>query len=240
MPSCTLHQKTRPGKHACPSLYARSTKWDALIGEGEDEDEDMQFIGGPSVPRDMRYNMFNIHRQRDNFEAIKAVAGKELIHDVYARDPDVDTFWFVGKVARTSDVTADRAVARQWHLIEEHACRLRPNELYPQFGKLQLWVAPGDSEMDVAYRKADLAFSSMDRDAEGAGDVRNVEVGFAGELYENNEDGFRTQRTDEGRAIGPDISGAGRQPTGAELDEMMEELNAQAEKMEAGDVPPVE
>ena len=67
----------------------------------EDEDDDLQF-NGPPVSRDMKYNMFNIQRQRENFESIKTVAGKELTNDVYARDPKTDTFWFIGKVARVS------------------------------------------------------------------------------------------------------------------------------------------
>ncbi len=67
----------------------------------EDEDEDLQFNGSP-VPRDMKYNLFNIKRQRENFESIKAVSGKELINDVYARDSDTDVYWYVGKVARVS------------------------------------------------------------------------------------------------------------------------------------------
>lgn len=46
--------------------------------------------------------MFNIDRQRNNYESMKAVGGKDLVHDVYARDPESDTFWFVGKVARVS------------------------------------------------------------------------------------------------------------------------------------------
>lgn len=46
--------------------------------------------------------MFNIDRQRNNYESMKAVGGKDLVNDVYARDPESDTFWFVGKVARVS------------------------------------------------------------------------------------------------------------------------------------------
>ncbi len=67
----------------------------------EDEDENLQF-NGPPIPRDMQYNLFNIKRQRENFESIKAVSGKELINDVYARDSDTDVYWYVGKVARVS------------------------------------------------------------------------------------------------------------------------------------------
>jgi hypothetical protein len=79
-------------------LYA-SNKWDMLIEE--DEDGELQF-NGPPVPRDMKYNLFNIKRQRENFESIKAVSGKDLTNDVYARDSDTDVFWYVGKVARVS------------------------------------------------------------------------------------------------------------------------------------------
>jgi hypothetical protein len=50
----------------------------------------------------MKYNLFNIDRQRTNFNSIKSVSGKELINDMYARDPESDTFWFIGKVARVS------------------------------------------------------------------------------------------------------------------------------------------
>lgn len=46
--------------------------------------------------------MFNIDRQRKNFESMKAVVGKDLMNDVYARDPETDTFWFIGKVTRVS------------------------------------------------------------------------------------------------------------------------------------------
>ena len=130
------------------------------------------------VPRDMKCNIFNINRQRENFESIKGVAGKDLTNDVYARDGETDTFWFIGKVARVSgeyllqhvflhweiiiadtclfsgilncsDVPIEKSMARQWPMIEEHAARLRPNELYPKWGSIQLWVAPGDSEVDV-------------------------------------------------------------------------------------------
>lgn len=204
---------------------AATDKWDMLIAE--DEEDDLRF-DGPPVPRDMKYIFFNLKRQRENYESIRAIAGKDLTNDVYARDPDADVFWFVGKVARVSDVPLEMAVARQWTMIEEHSARLRPSELYPKWGSLQLWVAPGDSELDVAYCRPEIVFRQMFRDVDGASEVRNVEVGFAGELYENDEEGFRTQRTDDGRAVKPEIqSGDQRQPTEAEMDELMDVLNSQ-------------
>ncbi len=81
------------------SYLHASNKWDMLIDE--DEDEELKFKG-PPVPRDMKYNLFNIKRQRENFESIKAVSGKDLTNDVYARDSDTDVFWYVGKIARVS------------------------------------------------------------------------------------------------------------------------------------------
>ena len=236
-------------------LFAKD-KWDMLIDE--DEDEDLQFIGGPPVPRDMKYNMYNLQKQRGNYESMKAVGGKDIANDVYAKDPEDDTFWFVGKIARVGDVTVERAMARRkslkvlivlslrskthntflsivWPMIEEHAARLRPVELYPKWGKLELWVAPGDSEIDVAYCKPEIQFVQMFREIDGEADisktVRNVEIGFQGELYESNEEGFRTKRTADGRPVKPEVqaTSTARQPTEGELDELMEVLNSQIE-----------
>jgi hypothetical protein len=97
-----------------------------------------------------------------------------------------------------TDVPLEKAIARQYPLIEEHSAHLRPLELYPKRGSIQLWVAPSDSEMDVAYNRPHIQFIQMFRDAKGADTVRNCEVGFAGELYENGEEGFRTKRMEDG------------------------------------------
>lgn len=91
-------------------VSASKNKWDKLI----DEDDEMKFNGGPLVPRDMKYNLINIKRQRENYESIRAVSGLELINDVYCRDTDTTVFWFVGKVARVSDISIEKAIARQW------------------------------------------------------------------------------------------------------------------------------
>ena len=93
-------------------VSASRSKWDELIDE--DEDDAMQFNGGPPVPRDMKYNLINIKRQRENYDSIRMVSGIELINDVYCRDAETSVFWFVGKVARVSDVTIEKAIARQW------------------------------------------------------------------------------------------------------------------------------
>ena len=70
-----------------------------------------------------------------------------------------------------------------------------------------MWVAPGDTEMDVAYNRPTVRFQKMLRahETEGADDVKNSEVGFQGEVYEGGEEGFRTQRTEDGMPLKPEI-----------------------------------
>jgi hypothetical protein len=194
------------------SKTALKDKWDDLVDEDEMEDP---LWRGPPIPRDMRYIEFNLMRQNKNFIAIRAAAGPELTNDVYVRDEDTDVFWFAGKVARISDVSIEKAVARQYPLIEEHAARLRPRELFSKNGLLQIWCAPGDSEMDVAYNRPSVQFVRMRRatEVEGADDVRNVEVGFQGEIYDGDEEGFRTQRTEDGMPLRPEIQPGGQEGT---------------------------
>lgn len=180
-------------------------KWDDL----DDEDDELgdPLWRGPPIPRDMKYNKFNLKRQYKIFNAIRGIGGPEMTNDVYARDPDTDMFWFCGKVARISDVSVEMCVARQYPLIEEHSARLRPRELFDKNGLLELWVAPGDSEMDVAYNRPTVQLKKMLRahETEGADDVKNSEVGFQGEIYEGGEEGFRTQRTEDGMPLKPEI-----------------------------------
>lgn len=210
-----------------PPLFA--TKWDNLIDE--DDDLELEFNGGPPVAKDMKYNFFNIKRMRDNFDAIREVGGKEVTNDVYVRNPEMDTFWFIGKLARVSDVSLELTAARIWPMIEEHAARLRPVDLYPKWGSLEIWTAPGDSELDVAYNRPENTFQKMMRDVDGAADVRIVEVGFQGEVYEKDEEGFRTVRTEDGRPVNPEIQSAAekRQPSDTEMDDVMDMLNSQIE-----------
>jgi hypothetical protein len=103
---------------------------------------------------------------------------------------------------------------------------LRPRELFSKNGLLQLWAAPGDSEMDVAYNRPAAKFIQMHRahEVEGADDVRNVEVGFQGEIYEVDEEGFRSQRTEDGLPLNPEIQPEGEQgiPTGEEINQIID------------------
>jgi hypothetical protein len=176
------------------------SKWDNIIDEDDEDD-------GPPVSPDMRYVPRNIMRQHENFINIREAGGKELTNDVYVRQPGSAVFWFSGKLARVSDVSLEDAVARQWPLIEQHAANLRPRELYAHRGVLEIWTAPGDSELEVAYNQPSIQFLKHAR-AEGGGGgtgVKSVMVGFQGEMYEPGEEGYRTIRTEDGRAAKPEI-----------------------------------
>ena len=201
--------------------------WDKILDEDDDEDI-ASVLGGMEIPRDMQYNQRNCQRQGRNYNAIQQVGGP--IHDVYARDPSNQVFWFVGKIARVSDVSAEQAVRRQWPLIEIHASNLRPLELFAVRGVMELWVAPGDSEMDVAYNRPDVEFTKMSREIEGTETIKNSLMGFQGEVYESGEEGFRTWRLDDGSPARPEIVGPkqdndeSREPTDAEMEQISKAL----------------
>ena len=189
-------------------------------------------VQSSKTPPDMKYIPRHVARQHTNFCDIRDAGGVEMTNDVYVRDPNHNTtsatssssslFWFVGKVARVSDVTLEQCVARQYDLIAQHAVNLRPLELgllssssssASSSLQLELWTAPGDSELRVAYNEPDLVMVKMERDdddddANNGGEASKVNknfVGFQGEIYDQGEEGFRTWRTGDGRAAKPQI-----------------------------------
>ena len=193
-----LDRQTLPTK----TVLQQSRDW---IDEVEYVEDDEEEDSGPPVPPDMKYLSRNVMRQHKHFVAIRQAGGKELTNDVYIREPNSEAFWFVGKVARVSDVTVEQAISRQWSLIETHGSNLRPMELFPKRGSLEIWCAPGDSEIQVAYNEPDLVFTPMKREVEGAEGIKNALIGFQGEIYDPGEEGFRTWRNKEGRAVRPPI-----------------------------------
>ena len=231
-PTVQIARKIAVSRSSTSSLPRFSSKWDNLVDEDDDDDGGLDFGEELPGPRDMRYIEFNIGRQNRNFVDIRTAGGPEMTLDVYSRKPGDDVFWFTGKVARVSDVAPEQAVARQWSLIETHAARLRPIELYPSRGKLELWTAPGDSELDVAYNRPTVQFVQMKRPEEGVDGLDAIKpgfVGFQGEIYEGGEEGFRTWRNDDGTPAKPEIidtpeKGEKRAPTDAEMEDIQELL----------------
>jgi hypothetical protein len=183
----------------------------------------------------MKYLPRNVVRQNQHFVDIREAEGPT--NDIYVRDGTNEIFWFCGKVARVSDISLEECVARQWPLIEQHAANLRPLELSPKKGVLEIWTAPGDSELDIAYNRPEVVMQKMNRDVEPSSGtkIRNMLVGFQGEIYDQGEDGFRTWRTEDGRAAQPEVMPAGSTSTseeGAPSQEELEKLLANMDKMD--------
>uniref|UniRef100_A0A7S4JGX6 Plastid lipid-associated protein/fibrillin conserved domain-containing protein n=1 Tax=Odontella aurita TaxID=265563 RepID=A0A7S4JGX6_9STRA len=156
----------------------------------------------------------------NTFDDIRKQYGKDATSDLYMRSPlnDKDTFWFVGKVVRRMDLndknmegssvpTEFEAVLSQKRLIIEYA----KNELRPQnFGgpyskELEVWLAPGDSEMEVVTNKVSLV-----KVAGSASDISDsfavADVGFNPEIYvgdEMKEGGLRVVRDEDGKPVKP-------------------------------------
>lgn len=213
-------------------LMARSpSKWDNIVDEDDidkDSSSSSSLIGSASipVPPDMTYEPRNVKRQHENFLAIRSAGGKEVTNDVYVRNPTEDVFWYGGKVARVSDVSLEDCIGRQWHMIERHATNLRPLDLYPHRGHLEIWTAPGDSELEVAYNRPTLQLKKMTPRVVTSREVKNNRVGFQGEIYQDGEEGFRTWRTNDGYPARPEINEGGetRPPTDEEYARIQKQL----------------
>lgn len=181
----------------------------------------------------MKYVPRNVVRQNQHFVDIREAEGPT--NDIYVRDGTNEIFWFCGKVARVSDISLETCVARQWALIEQHAANLRPLELSPKKGVLQIWTAPGDSELDIAYNRPEVVMQRMERIVDQP-KIRNIFVGFQGEIYDQGEDGFRTWRTEDGRPAQPEVMPAGSTSTsgeeGAPSQEELEKLLANMDTMD--------
>jgi len=174
----------------------------------------------------------------NSFDRIRKLFGKDATTDVYVRSPlnDESTFWFVGKVIRMTeeegedngddddDVNSNKlvgsvlpseieAVISQKRLILEYAKnQLRPQNMGGPYSKnLELWTAPGDSEMDVVQNKVTLVpIVGSSKDLREGFNVNDV--GYNPEIYvgeEKEKGGLRVVRDNEGRPVKPvfEISG---------------------------------
>ena len=152
---------------------------------------------GPPKGGDMAYTKDNIDRQTNTYKKIRDAGGVQCVLDVYARAAPQSAFWFVGKMALCSTASPDEGVSRQWNLIEEHACRLRPIELGRAFGQVELFVAPGDTEAACNQNKLPLQrINKLDKDT--VKHVALIEVGFVCEYVTSNGVGFFVNRNSDG------------------------------------------
>jgi len=218
------------------TLLARPiSKWDLLEDDDTDDDDSADDSGSiensssssTSIPiaPDMTYVERNVKRAHETFLGLRTIGNKEVCHDVYAKSPkpSVDEVWYVGKVAKVSDVALEDCIARQWNLIETHATNLRPIELYPHRGNLELWTAPGDTELEVAYNRPELVLQKMTPFAVTAKELNSNRIGFQGEVYQEGEEGFRSWRNPDGSPARPEINAGGetRPPTEAEMKQLL-------------------
>lgn len=111
--SCHISSKTThlPSNSKISHLRARPrSKWDDLTDEDDDEfdiADDELFIptslsSTDYIPKDMTYTESNIRRQTATFDKLVEVGGKDVVNDVYVRDPGGKEWWLVGKIARVS------------------------------------------------------------------------------------------------------------------------------------------
>jgi len=153
---------------------------------------------------------------------------KKAVSDVYVKSPlnDPMLLWFVGKVVRrlgdddngllqgSSAPTEFEAVLSQKRLILEWAKnQLRPQNLGgPKYSQnLEIWIAPGNSEMDSVQNK--VSFEKAVGSIKDLSDGFSVgDVGFNPEIYVGDEKlkgGLRVQRDSDGKPIKPEFEIAG-------------------------------
>ena len=157
----------------------------------------------------------------NTFDALRKDYGPQCCNDLYIRSPSNDPtlFWFAGKIARCTDdsklkgttiPSVEEAVICQKRLILEYASlQLRPQNLGgPYKNSLEIWIAPGDSEMDAAQNKV-----SLEKVVGSAKDIRDSfsmkDVGFNPEIYVGDEiekGGLRIVRDEEGKPVKPVFS----------------------------------
>lgn len=145
----------------------------------------------------------------NTFDRLREEYGKDYTSDVYCKSPsnDPELLWFVGKVnyRPNTAATPEQAVIAQKRLILEYAKReLRPQNLGGKYASaLELWLAPGDSEMDAVQNKISLA-KVKGSTADLSDDFSVGDVGYNPEIYiadEREKGGLRIKRDDDGKPV---------------------------------------
>jgi hypothetical protein len=126
-----------------------------------------------------------------------------IVHDVYARVVPSSTFWFIGKVGHSPNITTNEAFKSLEILLIEYAKTLRKIELGGSEainGQFQIWIAPGNAEMQCAQNKLKLT-NALQFNTNTTNYVNFHQLGYQPEVYQNDEPGFRIKRNDQGEAI---------------------------------------
>ena len=95
--------------------------------------------------------------------------------------------------------------------FDSNSCRQFAStlELFAARKNLEIWIAPGDSELQVAYNNPDVVFIQMKPNNNVVGEqiIKNNLIGFQGEVYDPGEEGFRTWRKNDGTPARPEVQG---------------------------------
>jgi len=155
-------------------------------------------------------------RESKKFDNIIQLDNDKVIYDCYARLEGSDVCWFIGKVAHIPEVSMKDVFHLYIVLLKEYSKSLRPKELAVKSSgdNLQIWYAPGNSEMSVAQNKISLKLyihvpidsvntqlQSQSSDVSKVGSVESF-IGFQPEVYQNGEEGFRVLRDLDGHPLG--------------------------------------
>ena len=153
-----------------------------------------------------------LRQAANTFDALREEHGTKACWDLYCKSPLDDKYrlWFVGKIAvrPNTSATPQQAVLGQKRIILEYAKReLRPQNLgLPKYAdSLELWLAPGDSELDCVQNKISLekVVGSL---ADLSNDFSVADVGYNPEIYvgdEREQGGLRIMRDENGHPIKP-------------------------------------
>lgn len=166
-----------------------------------------------------------LRKAANNFDRIRKENVNDVqscSRDVYVRSPlnSETTFWFVGKIARApqssrniddvrdnddrSKFFNEAALAQKRLIFDYSKDQLRPQNMGGKYAPaLEVWLAPGDSEMDVATNKVCLT-KVIGNAADLPEQWDANQVGYNPEIYLGDEitkGGLRVERNELGQPI---------------------------------------
>ena len=154
-----------------------------------------------------------LRKATNNYDRLKQEADENLDYcrDLYVRSPlnNEKLFWFVGKLIcdPKSELTLQQVALAQKRLILDYAkLKLRPNNFGGKYaGTLELWLAPGDSEMETVQNKVSLE-RVTGSSADLPPDFDRDSMGYNPEIYVGEEiekGGLRVERDENGKPTKP-------------------------------------
>lgn len=125
------------------------------------------------------------------------------ILDIYARRPEKNQFWLIGKLSHESKYHAIDAIKSLEVLLVEYARTLLPNDLtgitYPE-----IWYAPGYTDLLAAKESQQLyKYYHFNREAKY---INIDQIGFFPEIHEGGDAGFSIVRDEDGNPIRDNFS----------------------------------